>query len=660
MDIIQLLPDNVANQIAAGEVIQRPSSVIKELVENSVDAGATTIKVLVVDAGRSSIQVIDDGCGMSDTDARLSFERHATSKIKKAEDLFSLRTMGFRGEALASIASVAQVTLQSRQKDEELGTKITIDGSKFVSQEPVSCPVGSNFLVENLFFNIPARRKFLKSNNTEMSHILQTFERIVLVNPQISFYLYNNGQKVMDLPATSLRQRILDVIGRKINPSLLPLNSVTTLCEITGFVGKPESAKKKGAKQFFFVNDRFMKHAYFHKAVMMAFERLVPQGEQVPYFIYLKVNPSDIDVNIHPVKTEIKFDNEQAIWQIIMAAVRDAVGRYSGVTQIDFDTEGKPDIPVLDPNTVANLTAPECKIDQTYNPFDCTPDQKTDGMLDEFRSASSFSASLSPSTMEVTGAVKGSKVSYLPSSSLGITDNRKKNNTENWREIYKSVEDNDLITDNEKVVATNLFDSNEFKTEGGDDLDARGKEHLQFNGRYILTQVSGGILIVDQHRAEVRILFEEYMKRFDSTASYTQKMLFPEVVQFPMSYASMLEPVLEEMCCLGFEITNIGGGSYSITGVPAGLIEKDAMNLVSELVSAAVEYGSDVKEEINALLSLELAQRTAKPYGEVLTQEKMEELMQRLFACENYRYALFGKTIMAVVPTTDIETLFNK
>ena len=367
-DIIQVLPDSVANQIAAGEVIQRPASVIKELVENAVDAGADTINVVVVDAGRTSIQVIDNGKGMSETDARLSFERHATSKIRKADDLFDLHTMGFRGEALASIAAVAQVELRTRMADDDIGTELHLSGGKVVSQSPVSCPVGSNFSVENLFFNVPARRKFLKSNSTELNNILQAFERIVLVYPQIHFTLHSNGVEVFNLRAGNLRQRIVDVFGKRFNQDILPVEVDTTVCKISGFVGKPESAKKKGAHQFFFVNGRYMKHAYFHKAVQNAFERLVPVGEQVPYFIYLEVAPQNIDVNIHPTKTEIKFEDEQTIWQILIAAVKEAIGKFNGVPSIEFDTQGKPDIPVFNPMT-EGVRPPVVDYDPQYNPF---------------------------------------------------------------------------------------------------------------------------------------------------------------------------------------------------------------------------------------------------------------------------------------------------
>ncbi len=640
MDIIQLLPDSVANQIAAGEVIQRPASVIKELVENAIDAGAKTVKVLVVDAGRTSIQVIDDGCGMSETDARLSFERHATSKIRKADDLFALHTMGFRGEALASIAAVAQVTLQTRRAEDELGTRITLEGSRVTSQEPVACAVGSSFCVENLFFNVPARRKFLKSNTTEMSNINQTFERIVLVYPQISFILYNNGQETMNLPATSLRQRIMDVFGKKINQTLLPLDTATTLCQITGFVGKPESARKKGAKQFFFVNGRYMKHPYFHKAVQQAFERLIASGDQVPYFIYFDVNPEDIDVNIHPVKTEIKFENEQAIWQILMATVRDAVGKFSGVTEIDFDVEGRPDIPVYNPDALFDAKQPTIEIDSSYNPFKCTPSDEPQ-YLDKPSRASS-------------GSSHGTRGGGIPSSSLGLGD-YKPRQTQGWESLYSPT----AINIDDTQEDGNIFSSmlNDYEDEQMPLLN-RGHEHLQYSGKYIVTQVENGLMFTDQYRADVRILFEYYMHSLATRTSSTQKILFPEVVQFPPSYSPYLSTAIGEMCSLGFEISEEGNGSYSVSGIPAGLDGLDAVTLVNELVSAVVEYGSDVKSEINSFLALQLAERAATPYGEILSQEQMESLIERLLQCENSRYTPDGKTITVVLGEKEIEQRF--
>ena len=369
MGKIKELSALLTNQIAAGEVIQRPASVIKELVENAVDACARNIHVTVTDAGRTNIQVIDDGKGMSETDARLAFERHSTSKIRKADDLFALRTMGFRGEALASIAAVAQVELKSRQATDEIGTLIQISGSRYEKQEPCSCAVGSIFSVSNIFYNVPARRKFLKSNSTELNNILTAFERIALVNPQITFTFHSNGTEVFNLRAANLRQRILDVFGKRFNQELLPVNVETTMCKVSGFVGKPESARKKGVHQFFFVNGRYMKHPYFNKAVMAAYDRLVPQGEQVPYFLYFDVDPKDIDVNIHPTKTEIKFENEQAIWQILSASVKESIGMFNDVPTIDFDTEDKPDIPVYNPEMSTAAVAPKISLNPGYNPF---------------------------------------------------------------------------------------------------------------------------------------------------------------------------------------------------------------------------------------------------------------------------------------------------
>ena len=373
MDTIHLLPDSVANQIAAGEVIQRPASVVKELVENAVDAGAHRIDIVAVDAGRTSLQVIDDGKGMSETDARMAFERHATSKIQQAADLFTLTTMGFRGEALPSIASVAQVELTTRMADSELGTHLVLEGSRVVSQEPTACAVGANFIVKNLFFNVPARRKFLKTNQTELSNITSELERIVLVHPDIAFTLTHNGSTLLSLTPSGLKQRIASVFGNRLADSLLPVEVETPMVSICGFVGKPEASRKRGLQQYFFVNNRYMRHPYFHRAVQEAFARLIPSDEQVPYFIYFDVPPADIDVNIHPTKTEIKFENEQAIWQILLAAVREALGRFNAVPTIDFDTEGRPaDIPVFNPLDTSRQTPlqpPTVKVNPTFNPF---------------------------------------------------------------------------------------------------------------------------------------------------------------------------------------------------------------------------------------------------------------------------------------------------
>ena len=619
-DIIQLLPDSVANQIAAGEVIQRPASVVKELVENAIDAGASNINVIIVDAGRTSIQVIDDGKGMSETDARLSFERHATSKIRKADDLFSLHTMGFRGEALASIAAVAQIDLKTRMEGEDLGTQLTISGSRFVGQEPCACPVGSNFTVENLFFNVPARRKFLKSNTTELNNIITAFERIVLVYPQISFTLHSNGTELFNLRSCSYRQRIVEVFGKRLNQDLLPIGVDTSLCRIHGFVGKPESARKKVLQQYFFVNERYMKHAYFHKAVMTAFDRLIPQGEQIPYFLYFEVPAENIDVNIHPTKTEIKFENEQAIWQILLASVKEAVGKFNDVPSIDFDTEGKPDIPVFNPN--GSTSAPKISFNPQYNPF---------------------------------------KQSSQPQRTA---------NTEGWESLYSGLETNT------ETPQTELFGQEDTPIGNVDNgetiissvatapdatamIEDKSPTHYQYKGSYIMTAVKSGLMIINQHRAHVRILYEAYLRQLSEHKVHSQKVLFPEMVQFSVSDSVILEHILPEMTEMGFQLDNLGGGSYAVNGVPAGIEGLNAVTLITDMVAAAIESGTHVKEEIDHVLALSLARNAAIPQGQVLSNSEMESIVNELFACSNVNYTPSGTPIIAIMQQHDIEHLFD-
>lgn len=595
-DVIQLLPDSVANQIAAGEVIQRPASVIKELVENAVDAGAHTIRVLVVDAGRTSIQVIDDGKGMSETDARLAFERHATSKIRKADDLFALTTMGFRGEALPSIAAVAQVELRTRTEDNELGTCLRLSGSKVEEQEPVSCPVGSNFKVENLFFNVPARRKFLKTNATELNNILTAFERIVLVYPEINFSIHSNGQELLNLKSGTLRQRIADVFGKRFNQDLLEVRVETAICKITGFVGKPESAKKKGAHDYFFVNGRFMKHAYFHKAVMQAFERLVPVGMQIPYFIYFEVAPADIDVNIHPTKTEIKFENEQAIWQILLAAVKDAIGKFCEVPQIDFDTEGQPDIPVFNPVS-PQVEIPAPSYNPSYNPF-----------------------------KQHQHAERPKKV------------------YEGWEQLYDQLPQQSQ----QPPVEIEAFD-----------VEEKSPMHYQYKGRYIMTAVKSGLMIIDQYRADVRIRYERYLSQLESQTVNSQRMLFPEVVQFSPSDAVMLEKILPELTAMGFDLSDLGQFSYGIQAIPAGLEGLNYVRLVQDMVSDTIEKGMGSLHDIHSSLALSLARHAAIPQGQILNNEEMENIINELFACSNVNYTPDGKAILCILPQRDIEQLLG-
>ena len=598
MDIIQLLPDTVANQIAAGEVIQRPASVIKELVENAVDAEATEIDVFVVDAGRTSIQVIDNGKGMSETDARLAFERHATSKIRNASDLFALHTMGFRGEALASIAAVAQVELKTRMEEDEIGTHISVAAGRVVGQEPVSCPVGSNFSVENLFYNVPARRKFLKSNSTELNNILSAFERIALVHPQIAFTLHSNGSQLLNLRAGNVRQRIVDVFGKRVSQDLLPVKVETTMCNISGFVGKPESSRKKGCLQFFFVNGRFMKHAYFHKAVMNVFERLIPVGEQVPYFIYFEVAPQDIDVNIHPTKTEIKFENEQAIWQILAAAVKEAVGTFNEVPTINFDTEGKPNIPVFSPDSP--IAAPKINYNPQYNPFKETPSGKP--RVDE-----------------------------------------------HWESLYETLK-------NRQEEEATLFPS---EKEERSIIEDKSPMHYQYKGMYIMTAVKSGLMIIDQHRAHVRILYEEYLRQLNAKSGDSQKVLFPEVIQFSPSDIIILKRVMPDLENLGFELTDLGNNSYAINAVPSGLEGINMVSLLQEMVAGAAEKNVSVKDDVYHSLAMSLARNAAIPRGQVLSNEEMDNVVNLLFACSNVNYTPDGKNVLSILSQQEIERILG-
>ena len=606
-DVIRLLPDTVANQIAAGEVIQRPASVIKELVENAVDAGAHHIHVIVVDAGRTSIQVIDDGHGMSETDARLAFERHATSKIRQADDLFALHTMGFRGEALPSIAAVAQVELTTRMDGDEVGTRLTIAASKVVAQEPVSCPVGSNFKVENLFYNVPVRRKFLKSNATELNNILTAFERIVLVYPDIAFTLHSGDAELLNLRASSFLQRITDVFGKHFAQDLLPVEVSTAMVRVSGYVGKPEAARKKGAHQYFFANGRFMKHPYFHKAVLTAYERLVAEGTQPPYFLYFDVAPADIDVNIHPTKTEIKFENEQPVWQILAAAVKDAIGRFCEVPAIDFDTEGRPDIPVFNPSSSSSVSfsAPKVDYNPSYNPF------KASATPAASPSAPSFPDGefLSPAT---------SSPSHSAAPSVGTA---------------AAVPQPSLISDKSPL-------------------------HYQYKARYIMTAVKSGLMIIDQHRASVRILYERYLAQTTDRAVLSQRVLFPEAVQFAPSELPLLRDSLPHLTKMGFELSDLGGGSFAVNAIPSD-VEESPVSLLRSIIADIAEGTKAPLTSYRERVALSMARVAAVPYGQVLSNDEMDSITNQLFACSNVNYTPDGRAILCILPQSDIEHLLG-
>lgn len=626
-DIIHLLPDSVANQIAAGEVVQRPASIVKEMVENSIDAQATNVQVLIVGGGKTCVQVIDNGIGMSETDARMAFERHATSKISKAADLFTLTTMGFRGEALASIAAVAHVDLKTKRQEDQLGVHLLIQGSKVVEQEPVACPVGSNFAVNNLFYNVPARRKFLKSDQTELTNVITEFERIALVHPDVGFQLSSNGNEVYHLPATILRQRIIDIFGKKINAELLPIEVETSIVSISGYVGKPESARKKGPKQFFFVNGRFMKHPYFHVAVMKAYEQLIPPGEHVSYFVYLSVDPSTIDVNVHPTKTEIKFDNEQEIWQVLSAAVREALGKFSAAPTIDFDVEGRPDIPAFIPADAKTKTTPVMPAtSSSYNPFNtggAPAYQRKNTEWEKLYGTNNINQRQESTKTQTVFSQDDTIGSDLFADNTGSTDSR---------------------ADNQNQTATWQYNT---------DLP-----HFQYNGKYLVFPAPNGVVMVNQHRAHVRVLYERFLKRIKSRKMASQGLLFPEVVQFTKAEKAVIDEIIEDLAFIGFELTDLGGGAFSVGGVPSEIQGLNPVDLLHKLISSAMEETGGVIEEMKESVALAMAKCSAVAYGQVLTEQEINELLTALFKSSSPQFTPDGKSIFALLDDLAINKLF--
>lgn len=634
-DIIKLLPDSVANQIAAGEVIQRPASVIKELVENAIDAGATSIQIVLKDAGRTLIQVIDNGKGMSDTDARLAFERHSTSKISKAEDLFSLQTMGFRGEALASIAAIAQVELRTRAKGAQLGTKIMINASKCESQEPDMCPEGSNFMIKNIFFNVPARRKFLKSNQVELSNIIKEYEKLALVNHHVDFSLSNNDKLLNKFSGGSFKQRIASLWGAKVDQQLVPLNTDTSLVRITGFVSKPEGARKRNFLQFLFVNGRFMRHPYFHKAIISSYSELIPDDEQPNYFLNFSVDPESIDVNIHPTKTEIKFENELPIWQILAAAVKESLGRFSAVPQIDFDTIDAPEIPAFNDHTV--VTAPEDGVDPTYNPF--KPQSKSSA---------------------------GGGSSYHPQSA-GSFGGYSSNPLPDWEKLYQNFEkgkQEGIASITEQDVEDSFSDIGEVEPVNNGvqaeiiTPDMSSAMCMQMKGRYILSPIKSGLMIVDQHRAHVRVLFEQYIKQLDATTISSQRVLFPEVLQLTTSQNIILKELEPEMEKIGFNLAQLSGNGWSINAVPAGMENVNIKDTILQVIDEVSMGGTSITTKVYESIALRVAKSAAIPYGKTMLQEEMDTLLSKLLCLPNPNYTPDGKTIISVLSNDQLEKMF--
>ncbi len=596
-DIIHLLPDSVANQIAAGEVIQRPASIVKELVENAVDAGSTEIKVLLKEAGKSRVQIIDNGCGMSDTDARMSFERHATSKIKDANDLFSIRTMGFRGEALASIAAVAQLELKTCKKEETLGTLIKINGSEIESQEPTSCPPGTNIIVKNLFYNIPARRKFLKSNSTELRHLVIEFQRIALTLPQISFSLYHNDSEIYNLSAvSSFPQRIAGVFGRGILPNLVPVKTDTSIVNIRGHIGKPEFARKTYGEQFFFVNHRFMRHPYFHKAVTSAYEEILPPETIPSYFLYFDIDPENIDINIHPTKTEIKFEDERSIWQILNASIREALGKFNVIPSIDFDTKGSIDIPVLRKDSRAN--PPQISIDPGFNPF-----------LD-------------------------------------------KQNLENWEKIYKNSSGEQVKW---PIQQESINPQNElFQT-----VSQAQQNLFHFKGKYILSSVKSGLMVIDQKRAHERILYENFLELNSSLKTSAQKSLFPHSLELNPADYILFKELLPDLNNIGFDIRDLGNNALIVNAYPSEVNINDPVEALEVLLHEYKATQVHLEKGHKERLAQSLARASSIPYGKVLNQEEMKDLVDRLFACDSPGYSPGGKPVISIISMGEFEEKFN-
>ena len=600
-DIIRLLPDSVANQIAAGEVIQRPASVVKELVENAIDAGATTVDIYLKDAGKTQIQVIDNGCGMSETDARLAFERHATSKIRESKDLFSIHTLGFRGEALASVASVAEVHLRTKRIGDELGTQVDIAATQVTGQTLVQCPDGATFTVKNLFYNVPVRRKFLKSDSKELNHILNEFKRITLACEHVSFSITNNKTEIFRLPAANLRQRIIHLFGNPIKQQLLNIETETTLVKISGFITKPEYAKKS-SHQFFFANGRFIRHPYLHNAIEQAYSGILSPEHKPCYFIYLQTPPDSIDINIHPTKTEVKFEDEQAIYQILLSSVKQVLGKFNVVPSIDFEKDNSIQIPVLRQDTKVDI--PQIAVDTGYNPFDTSEN-------------------------------------YLKRQ-------RERFNLQNWESLYTGFENENRKPD----IFTDTDDAEKDSTPKSSNV------HFQLKGKYILTPVKSGLMLIDQKRAHERILFEQYRTQIANHSSASQQCLFPETVELSPDEMALWSELRNDFAALGFDIRPSGGLMVNIHGHPADTGNKNPAALFCTLLDDFRHTETSLFENRCEQLAALLAQESAIRYNQPLTDEEINHIVEKLFTCATPNYSPTGKPVMHILKMEEIEERF--
>ncbi len=611
-DVIRLLPDSVANQIAAGEVVQRPASAVKELMENSIDAGSDHIQLIIKDAGKTLLKVIDNGTGMSETDARMAFERHATSKIEKAEDIFSIMTKGFRGEALASIAAVAQVDLKTKKENEELGIHLRVEGSRVISQEYCNMTRGSRIEVKNLFFNIPARRNFLKSNNVELRHIIDEFERVALAHPDIHFTFTNNDSELFDLPAASLRQRIVNIFGNKFNEKLVPVEENTPILKLTGFICKPEFSKKTRGEQFFFANYRYIRNGYLHKAVCHAFEGLINESNHPSYFLFLEIDPARIDVNIHPTKTEIKFDDERAIHTIIRTAVKHALGQYNIAPSLDFESDVD-FVPLLKKGQI--VPPPGVTIDTSFNPFDTkTPAEKTIG---------------------------GGGASFR--SGNFQTDLR---NSRNWEQLYEGLPD--ISPEDTKQESLEM---------GG--LEDRQKMYSQIGRKYIFTNHGDGMIMIHQQRAHERILFERLFQSLENKNIPSQQLLFPQNINFTSGDFEILKTLLPSLREIGFDLDEFGKNEVIVNGIPLYLEGNGVQNVLEQLLEDEKDHKTEGVSQSHESLAKSLAKVSCIKTGATLNLAEMRKLMDELFACKQPYVGLNGKPIVVNLNLDDIDKSFN-
>lgn len=624
--IIQLLPDHVANQIAAGEVVQRPASVVKELLENAVDAGATDIKLIIKDAGKSLVQVIDNGKGMSVTDSRLCFERHATSKIRLAEDLFSLSTKGFRGEALASIAAIAHVEMKTKQDQEELGTHIVIEGSKFVSQEVAVLPKGTSFAVKNLFFNIPARRNFLKSDTVEHRHILDEFQRVALAHPNIHFTMYHNGSEMFNLPASNFRQRIVNIFSGKTNEKLVPIQENTEIVGIQGFVSKPEFAKKNRGEQFFFVNDRFIKSGYLHHAIMAAYEGLLKDGSQPSYFIYLNVPPNTIDINIHPTKTEIKFDDEHALYAILRSSIKHSLGQFNVAPVLDFDRDANLDTPYGYEGKEASM--PIIQVDANFNPFgDPAPSKSySDRSSSYSSSASSYSYSKKPETSSWDGLYVGLK-----------------------QEVETITPIEDIEFESEEVTGS-LFNDKE--------IEEVVHRTYQIHKKYIVSPIKSGMVIIDQQRAHQRVLYEQFLTNMTVNQASSQQLLFPLNLYFSSTEIDLIQELQLSLINTGFVFEEINEDSVVISGLPVNVTESEVSILLEQLLSDLQDGIPESSFSQNDSIAKSMAKSLAVKTGTYLTEKEQENLVNGLFACKEPDVSPFHKPTFITMRVEDLDKKF--